>query len=183
MTWTAYHNRGDVLRAAIAAANERCDGELPMDVDGVDAVFRDELDLLASMALKWHTLLSAHVDKQLQAQPLDLEAAVCRGWSASASELPGVRLILDNYREHPVDYAMAGAMLKAANKERQLFAIMAGRAGLGSTKSPDADPIAIRIGAEIEDRAREMHRVSPVVIERPTHKRTIFDRLRDALAA
>ncbi|QYJ04261.1 hypothetical protein KUV85_00845 [Nocardioides panacisoli] len=181
MTWQTFHHRGDVLRAVIDAAEARRDGELPMDVDGVDETFRDELDLLAALSLKWHTRLSGKVHRALEGEPLDLEDAVCRGWSAAATELGGVRLILDNYRDHPVDYAMAGAMLKSTNKERQLLAVLAGRAGLGRATSPDADPAAVRIGAEIEERARELHRVTPVV---PVVRRRRFvDLLREALAA
>ena len=37
MTWTSFHRRGDVLRDVIAAADQRLDGTLPRDVDGVSA--------------------------------------------------------------------------------------------------------------------------------------------------
>lgn len=181
MTWQTFHRRGDVLNAAIRAAEDRRDGELPLDVDGVAETFRDELDLLGALSLKWHTRLSGKVHRALEGEPLDLEEAVCRGWSAAATELGGVRLILDNYRDHPVDYAMAAAMMRSTNKEFQLLAVMSGRAGLGSTTSPDADRAAVRAGAAIEERARELHRVAPVV---PVVRRRRFvDRLREALAA
>ena len=45
MTWTSYHRRGDVLRTVVATADQRRDGTLPTDVDGVAATFRDDLDL------------------------------------------------------------------------------------------------------------------------------------------
>lgn len=183
MTWQTFHHRGDVLRAVIAAAETRRDGELPMDVEGVPETFRDELDLLAALALKWHTRLSGKVHRALEDEPMDLEEAVCRGWSAAATELGGVRLILDNYRKHPVDYAMAGAMLKATNKEHQLLAVMSGRAGLGRTAGSDADPAAVRIGAEVEERARERHRTTPVLATTVPRRRRFVDLLRDALAA
>ena len=35
MTWTSFHSRGEILRDVIAVANQRRDGLLPMDVDGV----------------------------------------------------------------------------------------------------------------------------------------------------
>src|SRR4051794_39292552 len=49
MTWTSFHRRGDVLREVIAAADQRRDGLLPSDVDGVSETFTDELDLLAAL--------------------------------------------------------------------------------------------------------------------------------------
>ncbi|NHA00275.1 hypothetical protein G5V59_09645 [Nocardioides sp. W3-2-3] len=42
MTWKAYHNRGETLRAVIATSSVRRDGRLPMDVAGVSETFRDE---------------------------------------------------------------------------------------------------------------------------------------------
>jgi hypothetical protein len=183
MTWTAYHNRGDVLRAAIATAEVRRDGELPMDVDGVTETFRDELDLLAALALKWQTRLSGQIETAMQFQPTDLEHAVLTAWCDTARELGGVRMILDNYRQHPVDYAMAGAMLKATNKEHRLLAIMAGRAGLGQFATADSDPATLRVGAELEMKAREMHRTIPVITPAEPKRRGFLDRLRDALAA
>jgi hypothetical protein len=182
MTWKAFHNRGETLRAVIAAANARRDGELPTDVEGVAELFRDELDLLGALQLKWHTRLSGYIERELASQPLDLEHAVAVAWGRAADELGGVRLVLDNYRAHPVDYAMAGAMMKATAKEHQLLAVTAGRAGLGS---PDADLAAARIGAQIEEYARELHRGSSVLAaaDAPRRRTTLIDRLRAVMAA
>ena len=41
MTWKAFHNRGETLRAVIATAAVRRDGLLPMDVPGVAETCRD----------------------------------------------------------------------------------------------------------------------------------------------
>lgn len=182
MTWKAFHNRGETLRSVIAAANARRDGDLPTDVEGVEETFRDELDLLGALQLKWHTRLSGYIERELANQPLDLEHAVAVAWGRTADELGGVRLVLDNYRAHPVDYAMAGAMLKATAKEHQLLAVMAGRAGLGN---PDADLAAARIGAQIEEFARELHRGSLVLEPAGGRRRrtTLIDRLRAVMAA
>src|SRR6478735_9993425 len=73
MTWTSFHRRGDVLRDVIAVADQRRDGTLPRDVDGVSATFADDLDLLGALQLKWHTRLAGRIDREQMHQPMDLE--------------------------------------------------------------------------------------------------------------
>jgi hypothetical protein len=131
MTWKAFHNRGETLRAVIAATAVRRDGILPMDVDGVAETFRDELDLLGALTMKWHTRLAGQIEQMTVSQPMDLRAAVTIAWSNTAHELAGIRLVIDNYRENPVDEAMARAMAAATAKEHHLLAVMAGRSGIG----------------------------------------------------
>jgi len=181
MTWTAFHHRGETLRSVIATSAVRRDGLLPMDVEGVPGAFRDELDLLAALTLKWHTRLSGQIERMLAHQPMDLAEAVALAWSNTAHELPGVRLIIDHYRAHPLDDAMATAMHAAAFKERHLLAVMAGRAGIG-------DEAAGRIGAAIEERARLLHRGTPVVTpeaayDEPEVRAGLLERLRAVVAA
>ncbi|WGX95408.1 hypothetical protein [Nocardioides sp. L-11A] len=181
MTWTAFHNRGETLRSVIATSAVRRDGILPMDVDGVAAAFRDELDLLAALTLKWHTRLSGQAERMLAHQPMDLDEAVAIAWSNTAHELPGVRLIIDHYRAHPLDDAMASAMVAAGFKEHHLLAVMAGRSGLG-------DAAAGRIGAELEERARLLHRGLPMITPdaayaEPEVRGSLFERLRAVVAA
>ncbi|MFC5727811.1 MULTISPECIES: hypothetical protein [Nocardioides] len=180
MTWTAFHTRGETLRSVITTADKRRDGILPMDVDGVAESFRDELDLLAALTLKWHTRLSGQIEQMTVHQPLDLRESVTIAWSNTAHELAGVRLILDNYRENPVDDAMAKAMAAATAKERHLLAVMSGLAGL-------RDEAAARVGAEIEEQARLLHRGIPVVtpesMEEPEPRASLFERLRAVVAA
>jgi hypothetical protein len=181
MTWTAFHNRGETLRSVIATSAVRRDGILPMDVDGVSTAFRDELDLLAALTLKWHTRLSGQIERMLAHQPMDLDEAVAIAWSNTAHELPGVRMIIDHYRNHPLDDAMASAMAVACFKERHLLAVMAGRTSLG-------DAAAARIGAEIEERARLLHRGLPMiapdaVYAEPEVRGSLFERLRAVVAA
>lgn len=181
MTWKAFHNRGEVLRSVIAAAAVRRDGILPMDVDGVAHTFRDELDLLSALQLKWHTRLSGNVERQLMAQPMDLQTRVMLGWKETADGLAGVRLIIDNYRENPTSDEMARAVAIATAKEHQYLAVMAGRSGLADTTSE-------RIGAEIEAAARDMHRgvtavITPADEEEPAARGSLLERLRAVIAA
>jgi hypothetical protein len=177
MTWTAFHNRGETLRSVIATAAVRRDGILPMDVPGVAERFRDELDLLGALQLKWHTRLAGHIESELSVQPMDLRAAVATGWARTAEELPGVRMILDHYRTHPTDDAMAQAVARLTSKEHHYLAAMAGRAGVGREEGQ-------RVGAAIEESARTIRPGVPaidVIEERP--KRPFIDRLRAVVAA
>lgn len=151
MTWKSFHSRGEILRDVVAAANQRRDGLLPTDVDGVAETFPDDLALLGALQLRWHTRLSGRIERELMDQPMELEDAVVAAWHAAADELPGVLAIVDHYRAEPTDAAMAEAMEKSAAKERVLLAMMAGR-----VSAPD--DTAVRVGAAIEGRARATHR-------------------------
>ncbi len=182
MTWKAYHNRGETLRAVIATSSVRRDGRLPMDVAGVSETFRDELDLLAALTLKWHTRLSGNIEQMLAHQPTDLDEAVTVAWSNTAHELPGVRMIIDQHLAHPLDAAMGQAMQTAADKEHYLLAVMAGRSSLLSEEA------ARRVGAGLEERARLLHRGIPVITpdtayEEPVVRGSLLERLRAVLAA
>jgi hypothetical protein len=174
MTSQNFYRRGDVLRTVISTADDRRDGLLPMEVDGVAQTFRDELTLLGALQLRWHTRLSGHVERALMEQPMDLESAVVRAWRATASEMPGVRLVLDHYRAEPTDDAMAQAMAKATAKEHTLLAVMAGLVS-------QQDASAARVGARLEDEARSGWRPAPV-----SHRGeavSLVGRIRAALAA
>ena len=178
MTWKSFHNRGEILRAVIAAADARRDGILPMDVDGVAETFADELTLLAALQLRWHTRLAGRIEGELMHEPLDLEHAVIGAWQATADELPGIRMILDRYRAEPRDDAMAEALAKATGKEHILLAIMAGQASVHDTRGAVA---ARRAGARIESLARTTH--VPVAVQVPAPRSGLLDRLKAALAA
>ncbi len=176
MTWKSFHNRGEILRSVIATAGVRRDGILPMDVSGVAETFGDELSLLAALQLKWHTRLAGHIERELVAQPLDLQAAVEVAWSHAADELPGVRAILDHYRAEPVDEAMASAMAKATAKEHVLLAVMAGQSSVD-------DASAAPLGARIEEAARRKHeRGVPTPVE-TEEQLSLFERLKAVVAA
>lgn len=176
MTWKTFHHRGETLRAVIATANVRRDGLLPLDVAGVRETFEDELALLATLQLRWHTRLSGRIDRELVAEPLDLADAVERAWQAVADEMPGVRAILDHYRAEPVDEAMAQAMAKATVKEHLLLATMAGRCSIG-------DLGAAPIGARIEERARHAHQGVATLVAPEPRNPSLLQRLKAVVAA
>jgi hypothetical protein len=174
MTWKSFHRRGEILRTVIATADLRGDGLLPMDVDGVAETFGDETSLLAALQLRWHTRLAGRIEHELMEQPLDLEAGVVAAWQATARELPGVRAVIDHYRDEPVGAEMAAMLAKSAAKERILLASMAGR-------TSSHDDAAVRVGERIEQAARASYR--PVRSHRAEPSAGLLGRLRAALAA
>ena len=176
MTWKSFRSREEVLHDVIAAANDRRDGRLPMDVDGVAEVFEDELALLGALQLRWHTRLSGRIERELMSPPTDPEDAVVAAWRATADELPGVLAIVDRHRAEPADGAMAGAMATSSAKEQILLAMMAGRAS-----APDAS--AVRVGAAIEGRARASYRPGATHVRDRAGRQRLLRRLRTALAA
>jgi hypothetical protein len=176
MTWKSFHSRGETLRDVITVANERRDGRLPMDVDGVAETFGDEFTLLGALQLRWHTRLAGRIERELMQQPMDLEDAVVAAWHATAEELPGVLPVVDHYRAEPADAAMADAMAKSSDKERILLAMTAGR-----VSAPDAT--AVRVGAAIESRARATYRPVRVPAPRRADQSSLLGRLKAALAA
>lgn len=151
MTWTSFHDRGEILRSVIATADVRRDGTLPVDVEGVTETFGDELTLLGALQLRWHTRLAGRIERELTHQPLDLEQAVITAWQTTADELPGIRAIIDHHRSEPLNAAMADAMSKSAANERILLAVMAGRSSV-------QDAAAVGVGELIESKARATFR-------------------------
>lgn len=175
MTWKSHHRRGEVLREVVTTADRRRDGRLPMDVPGVRETFGDELTLIGALTLKWHTRLAGRIERHLAEQPLDLESAVVDAWAATADELPGVRAVLDRHAAAPTSPGMATALAKATLKERELLALMSGRAS-------DRGEATARVGAAVEGRARArwLGRTPP---RRRRHTPALVDRLRAVLAA
>ena len=151
MTWLAFHRRADVLRAVTAEADRRRDGILPADVAGVSATFRDDLDLLGALQLRWYTRLSGVLERSHASQPRDLDAAVRDAWVRTAEELPGIRAVLDAHAETPSTAEMARALERATAKEQVLLATMAGRAS-GTTAV--SDPRAVEAGRLLREEAR-----------------------------
>ena len=87
-------------------------------------------------------------------QPDDLETAVVSAWRAAATELAGVRRILDAQRAAPASPETGEALERAHRKDAVMLAVMAGLAS-------GADVAAVRIGERLEERARTtVHRAA-----------------------
>ncbi len=147
MTWTAFHRRSEVLRAVVTEADRRPDATLPTDVPGVSETFRDELDLVGALQLRWHARRTGAVDRHLAELPHDPAAAVRAAWSETAAALPGVRAVLDA-QSRSGSAEIRDALAVAVAKERAVLALSAGIAIVG-------DPQATAIGAALEQEARE----------------------------
>jgi hypothetical protein len=173
MTWTAFHRRGEVLTTVVEAVDERRDGLLPLDLPGVAEAFRDELDLLAALSLRWHARLSGNLERSLADQPLDLETAVATAWQATNAELPGIRLVLDHYTAEPSGPEMAAALTRAREKE---WAALAVAAGLAS----DNGPAAAQAGRRVVERSPATPHATPV--DEPDTP-SLVDRIKAVLAA
>jgi hypothetical protein len=122
-----------------------------MELAGVAETFGDELTLLGALQLRWHTRLAGSIERELMGQPTELEAAVISAWRKTATELAGLRAIIDAYTEEPGSEEMAQMLDTAHRKDWTLMAAMAGKA------SP-ADERAARVGRTIEQKAREAYR-------------------------
>jgi hypothetical protein len=72
---------------------------------------------------------------------------VLTAWRATATELAGVRQIIDAYTAHPTSQEMAEALRTAHRKDWTLMAVMAGRAGIGDAR-------AEHVGRRLEEQAR-----------------------------
>lgn len=180
MTWAAFHRRGEVLRAVVDHADAHRDGVLPAHLPGVAETFADDLDLLAALQLRWHTRLAGRIERALLDQPADPGAAVLAAWRGTASELAGIRLVLDRAASETATDEVATVLGRAREKDWALMASMAGAGG------PGAD--AVRLGRTLEERARDGHDLTPA----PRHRAdgadasasgSLLGRIRAVLAA
>lgn len=143
MTWDAYHRRQQVLRELAVSSDRHRDGLLPWaEREGVRTAFDSPTDLMLAVQMRWNARLRARVHRELDEQPIDLEAAVARAWRAAAADLPGFRAILD---AHACDPALAEA------RTREL-AFLASAAGLASAE----DAVAPVLGGRVMARGQEI---------------------------
>ena len=154
MTWDVFHHRAEVLRAVIGEADTRCDGVLPMEMPGVAETFGDEIELIGALQLRWHTRLAGMIEGELMDASMDLESAVTLAWHKTATELCGIRAILDASTDAPTSEAIAEALTKAHRKDWALMAAMAGKASV-------EDHRAAAVGRGIEEHARAAYQLTP----------------------
>lgn len=192
MTWDANHRRDSarhhsarrdtarhdparhdtVLHDVMALADTRRDGRLPWDeIPGTEEAFGAPGDLLGALQMRWHTRLSGAIERELTEQPWDLPLAVVHAWRGLSAQMPGVRAILDAHAEDD-------SMQRARRKEWRLLASASGLTAMD-------DPAAVRIGQDVEQRARTVTVVSDeTTSHRVTHRDSgLLSRIRHALAA
>lgn len=159
--------RDEVLRDVIAVLDERLDGELPMEVPGVETTYRDSGALVSALHLRWQATLTAQVAALRQARPGDPEAAVERAWRETARTLPGVRLVLDRWLAE----ATGDELERAHRRQARAHQWLAEQAGLAAP-SRQLDETSVRLGAQLEERARLRYQ------RRRPGQRTLVERLR-----
>ena len=165
--------RDKVLTDVITEVDRRLDGELPMDVPGVEHTFRDASTLAGALHVRWSATLAAHVERELVAQPDDPEAAVVRAWRRAARELPGVRMVLDRL----VDQARGPELARLHRREARQRQWLAHRAGLSSNPRTLDDDAVLR-GEQLELAGRryfDPHARKP--------RRSLVERIRAALTS
>lgn len=147
MTWNAVHTRADVLRSVVDEANRRRDGALPLDLPGVADTFDDAFALVTALQMRWHTRLAGLVEASLDDDPTEAEDAVVAAWRRAATDLAGVRAILDAQLADPATPELGTALRTAHRKDLVLMAAMAGR-------PTPSTAVAVRVGRQLEDAAR-----------------------------
>jgi hypothetical protein len=180
MTWNAFHHRGEVLRRVIEDADRAQDGFLPLHAPGVAENFRDEMDLLAALLLKWHARLSGNIERVLTHEPLEPAEAVAAAWRRTSEQMPGVRAIIDRANRFPQGREMADTLARAQEKEWIRLAAAAG-------VTPDRSGRAAEAGQRIVRLARDEQEVAaPARPSGPTAREdepSLADRIRAVLAA
>ena len=133
MSWTAFHSRGETLRAVVDTANAAATGSCHGGARRAEN-FTDEIDLVGALLLKWHARLSGNIERALMREPMDLEAAVATP-GGTAEQLPGVRLVIDRRSRHDPEMADDGRAASASGSgsprrrpgQREARAVEAGR--------------------------------------------------------
>lgn len=119
MSWDTHHARTAALRGVTAQLDLGQD--LPWD-DDLAAVFGDRTGLLVALYDLWNRRLLARLDLALELHDIPA-ASVAEAWTAVASELRGVRRVLDQHDGHP-------ALLRARQHELRAVALAAHVAAL-----------------------------------------------------
>lgn len=172
MTWTP-PRRDVVLRDVLAEIDRRLDGELPMEVPGVDRTFRDARTLADVLHVRWQAALAGEVERALAEAPEDPEAAVVRAWRRTVRALPGVRMVLDREWETASPVRRETLTRRRAREQQWL----AGQSGQ-PVPARGLDDEAVAVGAALEAEGRRYYR--------PGHRPPpppLLKRLRAALAA
>lgn len=163
--------RAGVLHAVTEEILARKDGQIPTNIDGIDTFFHYTEDLADALLLRWHTLLTASLERGLTGDPEDRKESVIDAWRHATETYRGVRMVIDNLAANPPTEGVARAVRATQHND---WAAMAVAAGLASA----FDEPAIRVGQRLELEARR--RISPAehAKDREPRSRTIFSMLK-----
>ena len=146
--WDTHHQRAAALRRVIARLDSGTTHELPWD-DDLARVFACPGDVLLGLHGAWQRRLLGRVDLALEIDAHSLEESVAQAWHETASELPGVRRLLDRHSGHEV-------LTTSLRHEHRMLAVAAGLAAL-------ADPagLSAEAGERFVDQIRGTPAASP----------------------
>lgn len=145
-------SRASVLRAMIGEMLDRKDGQVPSNVHGAETFFDGLDDIANALLLRWHTRLTASLERSLANDPFDREEAVIEAWRHANWIYWGVRMVIDQFAEKPPSDIVAHAVRTTAHND---WAAMAVAAGLASNRGESA----ARVGQRLELEARHRDRV------------------------
>jgi hypothetical protein len=140
-------SRAGVLHAVIEAMLANKDGQIPTNIEGVDVFFHDIEDLTGALLLRWHTRLTASLERGLVNDPEDRKEAVIEAWRHATWNYWGVRLAIDELAHNPPTEAVAWAVRTTARNDWAALAIAAGLAS-------GIDEPTMRVGHRLEVEAR-----------------------------
>ena len=166
--------RAGVLHAVTEEILTRKDGQIPTDIEDIDKFFNNAEEVADALLLRWHTLLTASLERGLVGDPEDREEMVIEAWRHATEAYRGVRMVIDDLTKNPPTEGVAHAVRATARND---WAAMAVAAGLAS----GFDEPAIRVGQRLELEARR--RISPA--EHPKYPdpgpRTMLEKLKATL--
>ena len=168
--------RAGVLHAVTEEILARKDGQIPTDIKGIDSYFAGTEDLADALLLRWHTLLTASLERGLTGDPEDRKEMVIEAWLHATETYRGVRMVLDNLTENPPTQGVAHAVQTTSRND---WAAMAVAAGMAS----GFDEQATRVGHRLELEARRRDSPEPPPADREAGPKTLLGRLRATFSA
>lgn len=129
-TWETHRHRADALRRAVRLLDDGRPTEVPWD-DELAGTFDSPDDVLLALQDLWSRWLLGRVDLALEIDAQPAESSVALAWHEVATELSGVRRLLDRYGDHP-------ALRRSVQHEHRMLAVAAGLAALADPPARSA---------------------------------------------
>lgn len=121
--WDRVHNRHRVAALVLDDVRRRGHAETVVRwSDEIEGAFGDLDSFLRHVQRRWYTALAARVDRVLEQETPDRQAAVRQAWSDLSRLDPASRLLLDAYAGHPAlqhGERRHSQLLRAALRPRQ----------------------------------------------------------------
>jgi hypothetical protein len=167
--------RAGVLHAVTEEILARKDGQIPTNIDGIDTFFHGTEGLADALLLRWHTLLTASLERGLVGDPEDREEMVIEAWRHATNTYRGVRMVIDELTENPPTDGVAHAVRTTARND---WAAMAIAAGLAS----GFDEPAIRVGHRLELEARQRNQLAEHTAAPEPRPRNVLNKIKTILS-